>query len=248
MQRYDNFQFNQGIGAEMIAERWGFDRAAIDQFSYESHQRALKAQQAGHFDKEIVPVQVKNEAGETVTLSKDEGPRADTSLEKLGTLKTPFKEDGVISAGSSSQISDGAAAVLVMERSLAEKLGLKPRARIVSMVMAGDDPKIMLTAPIPATKKALAKAGLTLDQIDHIEINEAFAPVVMAWQKEIGADPAKVNPLGGAIALGHPLGATGARLMTTLLHALERTGGRYGLQTMCEGGGMANATIIERLA
>jgi acetyl-CoA acetyltransferase family protein len=248
MKRYDNFQFNQGIGAEMIAERWGFDREAIDQFSYESHQRALKAQQAGHFDKEIVPVQVKNEAGETVTLSKDEGPRADTSLEKLGTLKTPFKEDGVISAGSSSQISDGAAAVLVMERSLAEKLGLKPRARFVSMVMAGDDPKIMLTAPIPATKKALAKAGLTLDQIDHIEINEAFAPVVMAWQQEIGADPAKVNPLGGAIALGHPLGATGARLITTMLHALERTGGRYGLQTMCEGGGMANATIIERLA
>lgn len=248
MQRYDGFQFNQGIGAEMIAERWGLDRAAIDQFSYESHQRALKAQEAGHFDKEIVPVSVKNEAGETVTLAKDEGPRADTSIEKLGTLKTPFKEDGVISAGSSSQISDGAAAVLIMERSMAEKLGLKPRARFVSMVMAGDDPKIMLTAPIPATKKALDKAGLKLDDIDHIEINEAFAPVVMAWQKEIGADPAKVNPLGGAIALGHPLGATGARLMTTLLHSLERTGGRYGLQTMCEGGGMANATIIERLA
>jgi acetyl-CoA acyltransferase len=168
-------------------------------------------------------------------------------MEKLGGLKTVFKADGVITAGSSSQISDGAAGVLVMERGLAEKLGLRPRARFVSFALAGDDPISMLTAPIPATRKALAKAGLELGQIDWVEINEAFASVVLAWQKEVDANMAKVNPLGGAIALGHPLGASGARLMTTMLHGLERTGGRYGLQTMCEGGGMANATIIERL-
>lgn len=246
--RYNHVEFNQGIGAEMIAERWNLDRASIDQYSFESHRRAVAARDAGHFEQEIVPITLTNAEGQTVTLSHDEGPRADTNLEKLATLKTPFKEGGVISAGSASQISDGAAALLIMERSLAEKLGLKPRARFVTFAMAGDDPEIMLTAPIPATKKALEKSGLRLDQIDHVEINEAFAPVVMAWQKELGADAAKVNPLGGAIALGHPLGASGARLMTTLLHALERTEGRYGLQTMCEGGGMANATIIERLA
>jgi acetyl-CoA acetyltransferase family protein len=248
MARYDNHQFNQGVGAEMIADKWSITREDIDQFSFDSHQKAIAAQEAGVFDAEIVPVTLKNEAGETVTLSKDEGPRADTNLEKLATLKTPFMEGGKISAGSSSQISDGASAILIMERSMAEKLGLKPRAKVHTMVMAGDDPKLMLTAPIPATQKALAKAGLTKDQIDHVEINEAFAPVVIAWQKELGFDPAKVNPHGGAIALGHPLGATGTRLMTTMLHSLERTGGRYGLQTMCEGGGMANATIIERLA
>jgi acetyl-CoA acetyltransferase family protein len=246
--RYNHVEFNQGIGAEMIAERWGIDRPTIDQFSLESHRKAVAARDAGHFDGEIVPITVKTAEGETVTLTADEGPRADTNLEKLAGLKTPFKADGVISAGSASQISDGAAALLLMERGLAEKLGLKPKARFVTFAMAGDDPEIMLTAPIPATKKALEKSGLTLDQIDHVEINEAFAPVVIAWQKELGADAAKVNPLGGAIALGHPLGASGARLMTTLVHALERTGGRYGLQTMCEGGGMANATIIERLA
>jgi acetyl-CoA acyltransferase len=245
--RYNHVEFNQGIGAEMIAERWGIDRPTIDQFSLESHRKAVAARDAGHFDGEIVPITVKTAEGETVTLTADEGPRADTNLEKLAGLKTPFKADGVISAGSASQISDGAAALLLMERGLAEKLGLKPKARFVTFAMAGDDPEIMLTAPIPATKKALEKSGLTLDQIDHVEINEAFAPVVIAWQKELGADAAKVNPLGGAIALGHPLGASGARLMTTLVHALERTGGRYGLQTMCEGGGMANATIIERL-
>ncbi|HEY9723679.1 MAG TPA: thiolase family protein [Oscillatoriaceae cyanobacterium] len=245
--RYDNKEFNQGVGAEMIAERWNLSREALDQFSLESHRKAVSASEAGHFAKEIVPITLQNEAGETVTLSRDEGPRGDTSMEKLGTLKTPFKEGGKITAGSASQISDGAAAVLLMERSLAEKLGYKPRARFVSFAMAGDDPVIMLTAPIPATRKALERAGLTLDQIDAIEINEAFAPVVMAWQKELGADPSRVNLNGGAIALGHPLGASGARLMTTLLNVLERTGGRYGLQTMCEGGGMANATIIERL-
>jgi acetyl-CoA acyltransferase len=247
MARYNNFPFNQGLGAEMIAERWNLTRDELDAFSLASHHKALAAIKAGHFTHEIVPITTKNEAGETVMLSQDEGPRADSSLEKLGSLKTPFKEGGVITAGSASQISDGASSLLIMERKLAEKLGLRPRARFVSFAIAGDDPKAMLTAPIPATRQVLAKANLSLEQMDSIEINEAFASVVLAWQKELHPDMAKVNPSGGAIALGHPLGASGARLMATLLHTLERTGGRYGLQTMCEGGGMANATIIERL-
>jgi acetyl-CoA acetyltransferase family protein len=246
MARYNNFPFNQGTSAELIAERWGLTREQIDAFSLESHRRALEAIKAGHFKAETIPLEVTLE-DQTRAFTDDEGPRADTSMEKLGGLKTVFKADGVITAGSSSQISDGAAGVLVMERGLAEKLGLRPRARFVSFALAGDDPISMLTAPIPATRKALAKAGLELGQIDWVEINEAFASVVLAWQKEVDANMAKVNPLGGAIALGHPLGASGARLMTTMLHGLERTGGRYGLQTMCEGGGMANATIIERL-
>ena len=247
MARYDQHAFNQGVSAEVIADRWGFSRTELDAFSLESHRRAHNARERGHFAKEIVPIQVKDEAGQVVTIAHDEGPRADTTFEKLAGLKTPFKEDGKITAGSSSQISDGAAAVLVMAREVAEQLKLKPRARFVSFALAGDDPVTMLTAPIPATRKALEKAGLALGAMDWIEINEAFASVVMAWQQELGADPVCTNPTGGAIALGHPLGASGARLMTTMLHGLERTGGRYGLQTMCEGGGMANATIIERL-
>lgn len=236
--RYDQHAFNQGVSAELIADRWGFTRGQLDAFSFESHQRAVAARAAGHFAREIVVV------GE---VSQDEGPRADTTLEKLGSLKTPFKAGGKITAGSSSQISDGASALLVVAREVADAAGLKPRARFVSFALAGDDPVTMLTGPIPATRKALAKAGLTLADIDWVEINEAFASVVLAWQAEVGADMSKVNPSGGAIALGHPLGASGARLMTTMLHGLERTGGRFGLQVMCEGGGMANATIIERL-
>ena len=192
-----------------------------------------------------MPVPVQDGATELIT--QDEGIRPDTSLEKLASLKPAFQADGVITAGNASQISDGAAALLIMERAAAERLGLRPRARFAAFSLAGDDPILMLTAPIPATQRALERAGLTLDQIDLIEINEAFASVVLAWQRETGADLARVNVNGGAIALGHPLGASGARLMTTLLHELERSGGRYGLQTMCEGGGMANGTIIERL-
>lgn len=247
MARYGHVPFNQGTGAELIAERWGLDREALDAFSMESHRRALVAREAGHFAREILPVPTTDEAGAPVSIGRDEGPRADTSLERLAGLKTPFKEGGVITAGSSSQISDGAAALLIMARDVAQSLGLVPRARFVSFALAGDDPVAMLTAPIPATRKALAKGGIAMSDIDWIEINEAFASVVLAWQNEWRADPARVNPSGGAIALGHPLGASGARLMVTMLHGLERTGGRYGLQTMCEGGGMANATIIENL-
>ncbi len=247
MARYNQHAFNQGVSAEMIADRWGFDRPTIDAFSLESHRRAVAARDAGWFAREIVPVRVTTEDGQELDLAHDEGPRADTSYEKLSGLKTPFKENGKISAGSASQISDGAAAVLVMARETAESLGLEPRARFKSFALAGDDPIQMLTGPIPATRKALDKAGLAMADIDWVEINEAFASVVLAWNAELDADMSKVNPNGGAIALGHPLGCSGARLMTTMLHGLERTGGRYGLQTMCEGGGMANATIIERL-
>ena len=192
-----------------------------------------------------MPVPVHDGAAELIT--QDEGIRPDTSMAKLASLKPAFQADGMITAGNASQISDGAAALLIMERAAAERLGLRPRARFAAFSLAGADPILMLTAPIPATQRALDRAGLTLDQIDLIEINEAFASVVLAWQRETGADLARVNVNGGAIAIGHPLGASGARLMTVLLHELERTGGRYGLQTMCEGGGMANGTIIERL-
>jgi acetyl-CoA acetyltransferase family protein len=192
-------------------------------------------------------VKVKNEDGTERTFSNDEGVRSDTTLEKLAGLRTAFKADGVVTAGNSSQISDGAAALLIMERATAERLGLVPRARFVSFALAGEDPVMMLTAPIPATKKVLAKANLSLSDIDRVEINEAFASVVLAWEKELGTDLSRVNVNGGAIAIGHPLGASGARIMTDLLYELERSGGRYGLQTMCEGGGMANATVIERL-
>jgi len=246
--RYDNKLINQGLSAEMIAKRWEFNRAQIDALSLESHRRAGRATAEGYFSSQIVPIPVKNEDGTSTLFTRDEGIRADTTLEKLANLKPAFTQDGVITAGNSSQISDGAAAVLIMERSTAERLGYKPLARFVSFALAGDDPIIMLTAPIPATRKALAKANLTLDQIDLVEINEAFATVVLAWQHDMQADLEKVNVNGGAIALGHPLGASGTRIATMLVHELIRRNARYGLQTMCEGGGLANAMIIERLA
>lgn len=238
---------HQGLSAERIAEKYGLTREALDQYSYDSHQKALKAQREGYFTREIAPLKVTSPTGEMITVTEDSGPRKETSVEALSGLKTVFKEDGVIHAGNSSQISDGAAAILIMSREKADELGLKPRFRIVARTVVGSDPTLMLTGPIPATEKVLQKAGLTIDEIDIFEVNEAFASVSLAWLKETGADPAKLNPNGGAIALGHPLGASGARLMITLMHELERTRGRYGLQTMCEGHGMANATIIERL-
>ena len=247
IERYDNGLVHQGISADLIAHKWELSRQDLDAYSLESHRRAAQATAEGRFTSQIVPIQVKNEDGTTSEFVRDEGIRPDTSLEKLASLKPAFKEDGLITAGNSSQISDGAAAVLIMDRETAERLGLKPRARFVSFALAGADPIFMLTAPIPATKKALAKAGLTIDQIDLVEINEAFASVVLAWQHEIGANLNKVNVNGGAVAIGHPLGASGARLTTVLLHELERTGGRYGLQTICEGGGMANGMVIERI-
>jgi acetyl-CoA acyltransferase len=247
LKRYNNELVHQGISAELVAQKWGLSREELDAFSLESHRRAARATAEGRFRHQIVPVEVKNEDGTTSIFDQDEGIRSDTSLEKLSNLKPAFKADGLITAGNSSQISDGAAAVLIMERETAKKLGLKPRARFVSFSLAGDNPIMMLTAPIPATYKVLKKAGLTLDGIDLIEINEAFASVVLAWQRETGANMQKVNVNGGAVAIGHPLGASGARLTAVLLHELERTGGRYGLQTICEGGGMANGMIIERI-
>jgi acetyl-CoA acetyltransferase family protein len=236
----------QGISAEMIAEQWGISREENDAFSAQSHLRAARATEEGRFDREILPIDITTEAGNE-TMKNDEGIRPDSSVEKLATLKPAFKPDGVITAGNSSQITDGAAAVLIMSEEKANQLGLTPRARFTTFALAGVGPKIMLTGPIPATAKVLERAKLKIEDIDLIEINEAFAPVVLAWEKEHHADMAKVNPNGGAIALGHPLGCSGARLMATLLNELERTGGRIGLQTMCEGGGMANATIIERM-
>ena len=245
--RYDNKLVHQGISADLIAHKWELSREDLDAYSLESHRRAARATAEGRFSSQIVPISVKNEDGSMGIFDKDEGIRADTSLEKLASLKPAFKPDGLITAGNSSQISDGAAAVLIMERGTAERLGLRPRARFVSFSVAGADPIFMLTAPIPATRKALEQAGLTLDQIDLVEINEAFASVVLAWQRETGADLSRVNVNGGAVAVGHPLGASGARLTTVLLNELERVGGRYGLQTICEGGGMANGMIIERI-
>src|SRR5579884_2219733 len=246
VERYHHGLVHQGISAELLAQKWELSREQLDAFSLESHRRAARAIAEGRFNTQIVPIVVQDEDGHTSVFEQDEGVRSDTSMEKLASLKPAFKPDGLITAGNSSQISDGAAAVLIMERETAEKLGLKPRARFVAFALAGDDPIYMLTAPIPATAKVLKKAGLTLDQMDRIEINEAFASVVLAWQKETGADMSKVNVNGGAVAIGHPLGASGARLTTFLLNELERSGGRYGLQTICEGGGMANAMIIER--
>jgi len=246
MRRYNNVHFNQGISAEMLAERYKLSRECLDQYSLQSHRRAAKATEQGWFCREILPIQVEAEQG-TINASRDEGIRPDTTLEKMATLKTVFKADGVVTAANSSQITDGASAVLIMERSEAEKLGYRPMARFAAFALAAEDPVLMLGAPIPATRKILERSRFKLEDIDRIEINEAFASVVLAWQKEIGADLDRVNVNGGAIALGHPLGASGARLMTTLVHELERSGGHYGLQTMCEGGGMANATIIERL-
>ncbi|HEX6478851.1 MAG TPA: thiolase family protein [Ktedonobacteraceae bacterium] len=247
LKRYDNGLVHQGISADLVAQKWGLSRNELDEFSLESHRRAARAAAEGRFRGQIVPVEVRNEDGSTGIFDQDEGIRTDTSLEKLASLKPAFRPDGLITAGNSSQISDGAAAVLIMERETAEKLGLKPRARFVSFSLAGDNPIMMLTAPIPATHKVLKRAGLTLDQMDRIEINEAFASVVLAWQRETGANMQKVNVNGGAVAIGHPLGASGARLTTVLLNELERSGGRYGLQTICEGGGMANGMIIERI-
>ena len=247
VERYHHGLIPQGISADLIAQKWEISREQLDEFSLESHRRAARATAEGRFTSQILPIPVKDEEGNTVLFTQDEGIRADTSLEKLANLKPSFKPDGLITAGNSSQISDGASAVLIMERKTAERLGLKPRARFVAFSLAGDDPILMLTAPIPATAKVLEKAGMTLEQMDLIEINEAFASVVLAWQKATGADLTKVNVNGGAVAIGHPLGASGARITTMLLHELERTGGRYGLQTICEGGGTANAMIIERL-
>ena len=232
----------QGISAELIADKWGLNREELDEFGLRSQQLAAQATKEGRFEREILPVL----DAEGVLMTTDEGIREST-LEKLASLKPSFKEDGKITAANSSQITDGSAALLIMSEEKAAALGLTPRARFVQFALAADDPRLMLTAPIPATEKVLERAGMTLDQMDLIEINEAFASVVLAWAKEHHPDMDKVNVNGGAIAIGHPLGCSGARLMTTLLNELERTGGRYGFQTMCEGGGMANATIIERL-
>jgi acetyl-CoA acyltransferase len=237
LERYDNGLVPQGISAEIVAERWGLTRQQVDEFSLASHEKAAAAIDGGRFEKQIAPY------GDVAV---DEGVRRDTSLEKLAGLRAVFKEDGgVVTAGNSSQISDGAAALLVTTSARAAELGLTPLARFHTGALAGVDPVTMLTAPIPATRKVLARSGLALDEIGAIEINEAFASVVLAWQAEIGAETKLVNPNGGAIALGHPLGGSGARIMTTLVHHMVDNGIRYGLQTMCEGGGMANATILE---
>ncbi|MFV2010687.1 MULTISPECIES: thiolase family protein [unclassified Micromonospora] len=244
----DPVPFNQGVGAELIARRWGLSRTALDEFALTSHQRAAAAQDAGEFDAEIAPVPVTDDAGSGADkFGADEGIRRDTSLAKLGELATPFRADGVVTAGSASQISDGAAALAVTTSEWARAHGVRPLARVHTAVVAGDDPVMMLTAPIPATAKALRRSGLDLTDIGVYEVNEAFAPVPLAWLAETGADPVRLNPRGGAIALGHPLGASGARIMTTMLHHMRSNGIRYGLQTMCEGGGMANATIVEIL-
>ncbi|MBB3677339.1 thiolase family protein [Modestobacter versicolor] len=240
LDRYDGVAPNQGVGAEMIAVRWGFSRTQLDEFALRSHERAAKAQADGAFDEQIVPVSTPDGV-----VTADEGIRAGGTLEKLAGLKTPFQADGVISAGNASQISDGAAALLVTTSEKARELGLTPIVRVHTTVVAGDDPVIMLTAPIPATRKLLERSGVPLADIGVLEVNEAFAPVPLAWQHDLGADLDRVNPLGGAIALGHPLGASGARIATTLVHHMQASGTRYGLQTMCEGGGMANATLLE---
>jgi acetyl-CoA acyltransferase len=259
--RYEGKLVPQGISAELIASKWDLSRDELDDFSVRSHLHAAKATKEGYFSKEIVPIKVTGENGEQL-LEHDEGIRAEPDRAKMGTLPASFQNPGfeemfpgqinwVVTAANSSQISDGASAVLIASREKAEELGLTPRARFVSFSLAGDSPILMLTAPIPATRRVLDRAGLSLEDIDVVEINEAFASVVLAWKKELGISDEwfeeHVNPNGGAIAVGHPLGATGAKLMTTMLHELERRGGRYGLQTMCEAGGMANATIIERL-
>lgn len=245
--RYENGLVPQGISAEMIAEQWGITREEVDRLAVQSHQRAARATDEGRFENEIIPIEIKHEDGSVELMTRDEGIRVDTSEAALAGLRTVFKESGVVTAGNSSQITDGAAAVLVMSEEKAAELGLRPRASFKAFAVVGVDPVTMLTGPIPATKKVLARAGMTIDDIDLFEVNEAFATVIAAWLKETGADWEKTNVNGGAIALGHPLGASGAKLMTTLLNELERSGGRYGLQTMCEGGGMANGTIIERI-
>ncbi len=234
---------NQGTGAEMIAERWGQSRAQLDEYSLASHAKAAAAIDEGRFAGQITPVKLED----GTVVDTDEGVRRGGTAEGLAKLKPAFRPDGVIHAGNSSQISDGSAALLMTTSDRARELGLAPLARVHAAVLAANDPVIMLTAPIPATRKVLAKSGLSLDDIGVYEVNEAFAPVPLAWLADLGADPARLNPNGGAIALGHPLGASGARLMTTLLHHMRDNGIRYGLQTMCEGGGQANATILELL-
>jgi acetyl-CoA acyltransferase len=236
----------QGLSAEMIAEKWGISREEMDEFSLHSHEKALAAQQEGRFDNELVPVEIKGDKGELVKLDKDETPRANTSLEALAQLSPSFRPDGNVTPGNSSQISDGSAAVLLTSRRKAKELGLVPKARVVATQLAGVEPDIMLTGIIPATRKVLDRAGLSLDDIGVFEVNEAFASVVLAWKQEIKPDMEKVNPNGGAIALGHPLGASGARIIATLVNELERRKERYGLATMCIGFGMALAVIIER--
>ena len=243
--RYDDFSFNQGLSAEMIAKKWGFPRAQLDEYSVRSHQRAAAAQDSGAFTDQIVPVFTSD--GVDGTVIADEGVRRLTTVEKLAALKPAFTDDGVIHAGNSSQISDGAAALLVTTSEMAVGLGLTPLVRYRAGAVTGADPVLMLTGPIPATEKVLTKAGVALEEVGVFEVNEAFAPVPMAWIAETGADPGRVNPLGGAIALGHPLGASGAVLMTRMIHHMRDNGIRYGLQTMCEGGGTANATLVELL-
>jgi len=239
---------HQGECAEEIARRWKVSREDMDRLAAESHARAARAQAEGRFEREMLILEARSADGSaTGVLDRDEGVRPDTSYERLAGLKPVFSEDGQVTAGTSSQISDGAAAVLIMSEERANALGLTPRARFVSFAVAANDPQIMLTAPIPATELIIAKSKMSLEQMDLVEINEAFASVVLAWEREFHADMSKVNVNGGAMALGHPTGCSGARLMATLLNELERSGGRYGLQTMCEGGGQANATIIERL-
>ncbi len=236
----------QGISAELVAQRWGLTRRELDELSLDSHRRAVAAWEEGRFSREVLPVEVLRD-GERVTVQRDEGPRPDTSLEKLARLRPAFLDDGVITAGSSSQISDGAAAILVGSKEAGEALGLRPRARIRATAVVGVDPTIMLTGPIPATRKVLDKAGLTLDDIDLFEVNEAFASVPLAWARELGADLERTNVNGGAIALGHPLGCSGARLVVTLLHEMERRDVALGLATLCIGFGMAVAAVIERV-
>ncbi len=244
--RYDNRLVPQGISAEMIAKQWGLSRQQIDEFALLSHERAATAQDDGRFVSQIAPLAVADDSGSR-QFDADEGIRRGGTVESLGNLKPAFDENGVVTAGNSSQISDGAAALLVMTSEKARELGLRPLARFHTFALAGADPVIMLTAPIPATAKALAKSGLRLDEIGAVEVNEAFATVPLAWLAEIGGDAKTLNANGGAIALGHPLGGSGARIMTTLVHHMVDNGIRYGLQTMCEGGGTANATILELL-
>lgn len=239
--------FNQAVGAQMIANQWELTREDLDRFSLLSHQRATNAREKGYFEREIIPVPLTLEDGSQTNFTADEGIRPGTTLAQIGSLKPAFPGLDAITAGNASQISDGASLTLIASPQIAAELNIKPRARFKGFTVVGADPVMMLTGPIPATHKVLERAGLTTDDIDLFEVNEAFAPVVLAWQKELGIPTEKVNVNGGAIALGHPLGATGARLMTTLLHELECREGRYGLVTICEGGGMANATVIERL-
>ncbi|KRB80471.1 acetyl-CoA acetyltransferase [Nocardioides sp. Root190] len=255
--RYPEGLVNQGVSAELVANKWKLDRAALDGYAAESHRRAAEAIETGFFDKEIVPITVQTPDGARIEHTVDETVRASTTAEGLSGLRPAFRTDEFaarfpevewqIHPGNSSPFTDGASAALIMSEEMASKLGLTPRARFVSYAVVGSDPLLMLTAPIPATQKALARAGLGIDDIDAYEVNEAFASVPLAWAHDLGADPAKLNPRGGAIALGHALGSSGTRLLTTLVNQLEATGGRYGIQTMCEAQGMANATIIERL-